>query len=60
MMREIVNANRVPGVEGSPERSEDFESHSSSAIARGTHHGRRSSIAARLCKRTATASSRLP
>ena len=55
MMREIVHANRVPGVEGSPERSENFESHSTPAIARCTHHKRGPSIfALRLCKRIAT------
>ena len=38
VMREIVHANRVPGIEGSPERSENLESHSAAAIARCTHH----------------------
>ena len=34
MVREVVHANRVSGVEASPEGSEHFEPHPSSAIAR--------------------------
>jgi hypothetical protein len=61
MMGEIVYANRVPGVEGSPECSEDFESHSSSAIAGCPYHDRRSFIVDRcLCKPTATNLLRVP
>jgi len=41
---EIVNANRVPRIEGSPERSEYLEPHPSSAIARCPHHISDSSI----------------
>ena len=38
VVREIVHADRVSGVETSPEGSEHFESDPDSAIARRAHH----------------------
>jgi hypothetical protein len=35
---EVMHAHRIAGVEGSPERSEDFETHPGSSIAGGSHH----------------------
>jgi hypothetical protein len=54
LVREIAHANRVAGVEGSPERSEHFESNPASSIPRRPHHRSLPIVFPHLCKAVTT------